>query len=199
MEIYKLDLNGKEIRIKLRWEEHRNLYLPIQRHTSRVIELKSFPYPPMIGDAVITDLPGIEIGVKTADCLPIAILGRSWIGVIHAGWRGLKSGIIEETINKLSAYEDIERLFVFLGPCAKGCCYEVGIEFEELFPKHVKRRDSRLFLDLQEVALDKLKSLDIKAVGSLDTCTICTPTLPSYRRTQTKDRMLTTVRIKQEK
>ena len=196
MEIYKLNLRGKEIRIRLNWKEHKNLYLPIQRHTSRVIELKSFPQPPMIGDAVITNLPGIEIGVKTADCLPIAILGENWIGIVHAGWRGLKSEIIEETISRISAYEDTENLFVFLGPCAKGCCYEVGPELEELFPEYVKRKGEKLFLDLQEVALDKLKQLGVKTVGFLEKCTICTPTFPSYRRDKTQDRMLTSVRIK---
>ncbi len=196
MEIYKLNLKGKEVRIRLNWEKHNNLYLPIQRHTSRVIELKSFPQPPMIGDAVITNLPSIEIGVKTADCLPIAILGENWVGVVHAGWRGLNSGIIEETISRIFAYEGTENLFVFLGPCAKGCCYQVGPEFEELFPKYVKKKDGKLFLDLQEVALDKLKKLGVKTVGFLEKCTICTPTLPSYRRDKTQDRMLTSVRIK---
>ena len=193
--IYSLTLKGKTIEVKREWKKHRKLFLPIQKHTSRVVRLTTFPYPPSIGDAVITNLPGVEIGVLTADCAPVAIVGEEWVGVIHAGWRGLRSGVIRETIERLFIYEDTDKLFAFVGPCAKGCCYEVGEEFTKMFPGRIEERDGKLFFDLEEAVIEELKTCGVGSVGSFGKCTICSPELPSYRRDKTEERILTSVRI----
>ncbi len=192
---YSSKVRGKLIEVKTEWREHPKLYLPIQKHTNRVITLTTFPAPPTIGDAVVTNLKGIEVGVRTADCAPVVLVGEEWVGVAHAGWRGLASGIIEKVVERLKVYEDTDRLFAFVGPSAKSCCYEVGEEFKKLFPGYLAERDGSLYMDLQEVVVKELKALGVKNFGLIERCTVCSEELPSYRRDRTEDRILTSVRI----
>ncbi len=190
---YSFQLKGKLVEIKTEWREHRDLYLPVQKHTSRVIKLTTFPYPPLIGDAVVSNLKGVELGVKTADCAPVVAVGDEWFGVAHVGWRGLSSGILENFIEALSRAESLDNLFLFVGPCAKACCYEVGEEFEELFPEHLERREGRLYMDLQRAVLSRLKALGVKMIGVYEHCTVCSDVFPSYRRDGTERRFLTSI------
>jgi len=194
--IYSLTIKGARIEIKLAWKEHNRLYLPLQKHTNRVIELRRFPFPPLVGDAVITSLRGIEIGIRTADCVPLVLVGEENIGVVHAGWRGIYSGIVEKAIELLSKKEKVDELFAFIGPSAKGCCYEVGEEFKEMFPEEVTVRNGRLFMDTQQAVVKRLKNMGITKIKSLNRCTICDKSLPSYRRDRTQKRMLTSVRLR---
>lgn len=191
---YRFEFEGKEIRVRTEWREHKRLYLPVQKHTNRVITLTAFPYPTLIGDAVITNLRNVEIGVRTADCAPVVAIGREWIGIAHVGWRGLTSGILERFVERLRSYEDTEKIFFFVGPCAKGCCYEVGSEFRNIFPSYVFERDGKLYMDLQDSVVKELKALGAGSVGTLEKCTICSENLPSYRRDKTEERILTSVR-----
>ena len=191
---YSFQLKGKLVEIKTEWREHGNLYLPVQKHTSRVLKLTTFPYPPLIGDAVVSNLKGVEVGVKTADCAPVVAVGEEWFGVAHVGWRGLSSGILENFIEVLSSHEPLDKLFIFVGPCAKACCYEVGEEFEDIFPEHLERREGKLYMDLQKAVLSRLKALGAKMIGVYEHCTVCSEVFPSYRREKTDRRFLTSVR-----
>jgi hypothetical protein len=80
-------------------------------------------------DGVITPLPGIAIGIKTADCVPLLMADRKRrvIGAVHAGWRGTALGIAAKAVDMFihsfaSAPEDI---LVAIGPAIGPCCYEV--------------------------------------------------------------------------
>ncbi len=188
-------VRDKLIEIRTVWHSHRNLYLPLQKHTSRVIVLETFPFPQLIGDAVITNLKGVEVGVRTADCAPVVLVGEEWVGVAHVGWRGLASGILRNLVEKMSSREKVERLFGFVGPCAKACCYEVGEEFREMFPDHLEEREGRLFMDLQRAVFKELRGAGVPDVGLLERCTVCSEELPSHRRDGSRERMLTSVRI----
>ncbi len=192
---YSFTLKGKAVEVKTLWQHHRNLYLPIQKHTNRVIVLDTFPAPPLIGDGVVTRLRGVEIGVRTADCAALVLLGEEWVGVAHVGWRGLASGIVEQLVNRITAHERRESLFGFVGPSAKACCYEVGKEFRRLFPNYLEEREGRLYMDLQEAVLRELKDLGVPNTGALERCTVCSVEFPSYRRDRSEERILTSVRI----
>lgn len=76
-------------------------------------------------DAVLTDTPGVRVGVTTADCVPILVAAGSAVGAIHAGWRGLASGVIENALAALAARAHGGRVAAAIGPCIGGCCYEV--------------------------------------------------------------------------
>ena len=88
---------------------------------------------------MVTNQPGIALGIVTADCAPILFVDPQSriIGAAHAGWRGLLAGVIEETIHQmitLSAKHD--RIIAVRGPCIAQSSYEVGPEFAKLFLDH---------------------------------------------------------------
>lgn len=87
-------------------------------------------------DAVVTNRPGVLLGVVTADCAPV-LLADSEAGVVaaaHAGWRGAHGGVIEST---LAAMEQLgacaERVAATIGPCIAQASYEVDAVFREQF------------------------------------------------------------------
>ncbi|MDO9287556.1 MAG: peptidoglycan editing factor PgeF [Thermodesulfovibrionales bacterium] len=110
------------------------IYLPIQKHTDKVLLLYS-DFSPMIADAVVTKDKGILIGIQTADCVPVLLcdMKKSVIGAVHAGWRGTAAEILKKTINSMcdkfsSVPEDIK---IALGPSIRRCCYHVGYDVLE--------------------------------------------------------------------
>jgi polyphenol oxidase len=87
-------------------------------------------------DALVTDRPGIALGVLAADCAPVLLADseRGVIGAVHAGWKGALGGVVEATIvamEKLGARR--ERLRAAIGPCIGRESYEVGPEFPAPF------------------------------------------------------------------
>jgi hypothetical protein len=76
-------------------------------------------------DAAVTDVPGAALAVAAADCAPVVLRGTGVVGVAHAGWRGLASGVLEATVAALRALGP-GPLEAVLGPCIHACCYEFG-------------------------------------------------------------------------
>jgi len=184
------ELRIKKAIVRLSRKEE-NVYIPIQKHTDKVIKILK-PEKPSVGDAVITNLRNYPVGIKTADCVPIALVGEKWIGVIHAGWRGLRKGIIEKTVRLLNK-EGEKTLTAVVLPSAKSCCYEVGEEFENYGFRSLEKRRGKLYLDTQREALLRLKESGIISVIVWEKCTVCSSELPSYRRDKTRDRIITSV------
>lgn len=89
------------------------------------------------GDAVVTNLRGVLIGVRTADCLPILVYDRKVevVAAIHAGWRGLVAGIIQNTLSLMMRRLacKIENMEFAFGPCISQDYFEVGSEVIEAF------------------------------------------------------------------
>lgn len=88
-------------------------------------------------DALITDVPGVPIGVFTADCVPVFLYDptRRAIGIVHAGWRSAALAIVAKTIDKMKSELRAEpaRMWAALGPSIGPCCYEVGSDVYERF------------------------------------------------------------------
>jgi YfiH family protein len=87
-------------------------------------------------DGIWTVTSGMRIGVKTADCLPITLYSQTsdFIAVLHAGWRGLTSGIIQQAINiSTKKGQPVETMSAFLGPCISLARFEIGPEVVEAF------------------------------------------------------------------
>jgi YfiH family protein len=87
-------------------------------------------------DGLVTDRPGVVLGVLAADCAPVLLADSQArvIGAAHAGWKGALAGVVEATINameKLGARR--ERLRAAIGPCIGRDSYEVGPEFPAPF------------------------------------------------------------------
>src|SRR3954471_7277106 len=76
------------------------------------------------GDALYTEEKGLALSVMTADCVPVLMAGPSEIAAIHAGWRGIVSGIIPATLERLAG--PLSEWTAWIGPAIGVCCYEVG-------------------------------------------------------------------------
>jgi polyphenol oxidase len=125
-------------------------------------------------DGLWSDEPGRAMLLLTADCMPIALArrdgGRPALAILHAGWRGLLSGIVGAGVRALGS----RRLEAVIGPSIGPCCYEVGPEvadpFREAFGDDVLR-DERL--DLWTSAERALRAAGVEHVERFDMCTAC--------------------------
>ena len=79
-------------------------------------------------DAQWTDEPDRTLGVLSADCVLLLLVGSPRIAVVHAGWRGMAAGVIENAIEACGGVRE-----VFCGPAIGPCCFEVGADVHEAF------------------------------------------------------------------
>jgi copper oxidase (laccase) domain-containing protein len=93
------------------------------------------PYPEELrSDGVIVKrspagiVSRVGYALETADCLPILLRKGAWLGLVHAGWRGLAGGIVVEGIRLLARQDGSSPLQAVIGPCAGAKRYEVGRE-----------------------------------------------------------------------
>jgi YfiH family protein len=88
------------------------------------------------GDALVTDRPGLALGILTADCAPILLTDREAgvIGAAHAGWKGAIGGVTDATIAAMEALgARRERISAAIGPCIARASYEVDDDFARRF------------------------------------------------------------------
>jgi YfiH family protein len=148
-------------------------------------------------DASVTRSPNHPLVILTADCLPIALCNNEGteIAAIHAGWRGLFHGIVENTINKL--HSKPMNLMAWIGPAICQKCYEVGQEVYEAFTSKYPLSKSaftavqgKWLADLPSIAEIVLNSQGINSVYKSDLCTFeLKNEFYSYRREQQTGRM----------
>lgn len=129
-------------------------------------------------DAAISRSKEHPLVILTADCLPITLCNRqgSEIGAIHAGWKGLFNGIVENTIQKMNS--NATDLLAWIGPAICQKCYEVGEEVYEAFTKIYPSstiaftpRNSKWLANLPKIAEIVLNSSGVEAVYQSDLCT----------------------------
>jgi len=85
-------------------------------------------------DAMVTNTPGIALGVQSADCQPVLFLDRDAgvIGAAHAGWKGALAGVLEATVDAMITLGAVrENISAVIGPTISQTAYEVGPEFRE--------------------------------------------------------------------
>ncbi|MBA2619143.1 MAG: laccase domain-containing protein [Rubrobacter sp.] len=80
-------------------------------------------------DALLTSEQDLCLNVAVADCVPVALVGDDEVSMVHSGWRGTLSGISGKAARRMSG--NIERAYI--GPCIRGCCYEVSQELADAF------------------------------------------------------------------
>lgn len=143
-------------------------------------------------DASVTQLTGQVCLVMTADCLPLLICDKAGtqVAAIHAGWRGLLDGIIENTIAKLTAAP--AELLVWLGPAISQTHFQVGSEVRDAFIAYDPQAScafiadgDKWLADLYLLARQRLQALTINATDIYggDYCTYReTDLFYSYRR-----------------
>ena len=146
------------------------------------------------GDGLVTDVPGVLLGVGTADCVPVLVVDveKRAVGAFHAGWRGTVAGIVGEGIDAMrreygSRPED---LMAAVGPSIGACCYAVGEEVRSQFRERFgyadelfRERDG-LYVDLWEANRRQLVDAGMKAerIEVVGECTACTREADGRRR-----------------
>jgi YfiH family protein len=174
----------------------RQVVIPRQTHGRDIKIIRAAGSDPIASnltcDGLVTDEPGLALGVGVADCVPLLAAGSGGtIGVAHCGWRGTAGGIVEEFVRALVAMEaeSGETTYV-IGAGIGHCCYEVREDLLREFPAHEaarfsERRGPSTFFDLKQVVAARLIALGVEAAKiSIDkTCTACQKyILSSFRR-----------------
>jgi YfiH family protein len=148
-------------------------------------------------DALTTDLQGVIVAVKTADCVPV-LLGDPRTGAcaaVHAGWRGTLAEIVKHALGRMREEFGTDPALVraAIGPAALACCYEVGVEVIEPFRAKFSNTESlftptragHALVDLHEANRRQLveSGVAVERIHALPLCTMCRPELFfSYRR-----------------
>ncbi len=90
-------------------------------------------------DGIITNQPGVMIGICVADCFPVLLLDpvRRVIAALHAGWKGTAAGITGKGVEALVRLFDADQrdILAAIGPGIGSCCYEVDAPVMEAFKK----------------------------------------------------------------
>jgi polyphenol oxidase len=128
-------------------------------------------------DVLVTSVPGVVLGILTADCAPVIVAGDGTIGLVHAGWRGLAAGAVEAG---LRAVPGARRAWI--GPCIHSCCYEVGPEVVSAFEGAGLPVAGPDRVDPRRAAEHALARAGIEDIVTVDACTSCDSRYFSYRR-----------------
>ena len=145
-------------------------------------------------DALVTDRPGLALGILTADCAPILLADQAAgvIGAAHAGWKGALAGVAEATVSAMvSLGADRSRIAAAVGPCIAKRSYEVDDAFRVRFAAADLAHDAffadaapgRHRFDLEGFVAARLSAAGLTRVETLGLDTYADPDrFFSYRR-----------------
>jgi polyphenol oxidase len=124
-----------------------------QVHSDVIHAVSTLPDAPLVGDGLVTNVPGIVLAIQTADCLPVILVDprKRAVGVFHAGWRGTVKRIVEKGVGAMRLHFGSRPadLGAVIGPGVRNCCYTVGEEVREKFRSQFAYAD-RLFHEIKE-------------------------------------------------
>lgn len=107
-----------------------------QVHSAKVVTVTRPGEEHPEADALVTNTPGVALGILTADCQPVLFADpqAGVVGAAHAGWRGALDGVLDQTVTAMEALgADRTRIRAVIGPTISQRAYEVGPEFLDRF------------------------------------------------------------------
>ena len=155
-------------------------------HTVDKAWLDGRPEPP-VADGLVTDLPGVILLVRAADCVPVLLadVDRHVVGAAHAGRKGLVAGVVPGTVARMREL-GADRVTAWIGPSICGRCYEVPAELREEVAGEVPESFARTSWGTPavDVVAGVRAQLEVAGVETVDvaTCTFEHDELYSYRR-----------------
>jgi YfiH family protein len=172
-----------------------------QTHTTKAILIDA-DYQCTNADASFTTEADQVCVVLTADCLPLLICDQAGttVAAIHAGWRGLANGVIENTLTQLGI--DGAELLAWLGPGIGSTVYEVGDDVRDTFLAHdsaaeqafMRNDNQRWLADIYLLARQRLNKLSVSQIYGGDYCTYSQrDKFYSFRRDGMTGRMATLI------
>jgi YfiH family protein len=138
-----------------------------------------FHQPTFHADGHAVAAPLVAAMVLAADCLPVVLGADGAVAALHAGWRGLATGVLEEGVRALREVGGRGDMVALVGPCAGPCCYEVGAEVHAAFGGADGDRGP---IDLRAIAHERLLAAGVQHVRDVRACTICDERFFSHRR-----------------
>lgn len=147
-----------------------------QVHGNKVITVTEDTEDKWEGDGLVTNLPRMALGIRTADCGPVLLCDPSTqiIGACHAGWRGANAGILQNTIKAMESLgASREKICATLGPTIWQTHYEVGPEFPKIIAKpyedyfYASDKKDHHYFNLPKYICDQLKGEKIQKVNDL--------------------------------
>jgi len=177
-----------------------------QVHGTTIVDCANLKSSQLNADAMISFEKNTVCAVLTADCLPLLVtdVSGSRVAAIHAGWRGLRDGIIEKTLEKLNCSGD--KLLVWIGPAISCEVFEVDDAVRDEFiildsaakAAFIQSRDGHWMMDLVLLAKQRIMEFGIKnkAIYGGDHCSYLEQNLfYSYRRNNVTGRMASLIYI----
>lgn len=134
-------------------------------------------------DALVTDRPGLAIGILTADCTPVLFADpeQGVIGAAHAGWKGALGGVLESTIELMESLgAKRANIIAAIGPAISWKAYQVGPEFWDTFMESDEESESffrddqvtgRFQFDLPGYVEHRLRKLKPGQITNSNLCT----------------------------
>ncbi|TSH77639.1 peptidoglycan editing factor PgeF [Acinetobacter sp. RF15A] len=162
---------------------------------------EQIPFEALVGDGLVTQRKAHALIMMTADCLPVVLVNGEGTEVanLHAGWRGLAGGIIENTIASMQS----RPVWAWLGAAISQPCFEVGTEVKEAFCSKYPELDSafqagqqagKYYADLYAIARYILQQHGVMTILGGDQCSYTqADEYFSYRREAKTGRMATFV------
>lgn len=162
-----------------------------QIHSSKVVTIRSPAERGEQADAMVSDVPGLVLGIVTADCAPVlfADTQAGVVGAAHAGWRGAHGGVLENTLGAMEALgAERDHVVAAIGPTIAQPSYEV----DERFRAQFEQEDAQLFaagreghwqFDLPAYVAARLRQAGVTRIDDLALDTYADPDrFHSYRR-----------------
>ena len=176
-----------------------------QVHGRRVRELEPGEQPELVrqeeGDALVARRPGLAVGIRVADCMPVLLAHppSGDVAAVHSGWRGVEQRIVSAAVDTLG--HPPAELLVAIGPHIRQPSFEVGEEVARRLEvvagpgeAVVDRRPPKPHVDLTAIVRRELEALGIGAVDDLGGCTFEEPDrFFSYRRDRETGRHLAAI------
>ncbi|GLT18105.1 laccase domain protein [Vibrio zhanjiangensis] len=160
-----------------------------QTHSTTVLEVSAIGQDVLNADGVYTKQVGVVCSAMTADCLPVLLtdtLGTQ-VAAVHAGWRGLANGIIENALAKFDG-----QVIAWIGPAISASAFEVGQDVFDAFVAHNSSASQafkptqvhdKWLADMNILVTQRLNSLGVRGVYYSNMCTYSEPErFFSYRR-----------------
>ena len=171
-----------------------------QVHSVEVVSADSSLQSPKkkVADGSYTSKPGVVCAVLTADCLPLFLSTTDGdrVAVVHAGWRGLADGIIEQGVDALDCASD--KVVAWAGPCIGPDSFEIGDEVRQALGGsdraykasiNTTQSNPKWLANLYQLAAERLCNIGVKNYTHSKVCTYKDRDYFSYRRTGQCGRM----------
>lgn len=166
-------------------------------HGNRVVVVRGKLHGRPRADGLVTNQPGTFLAVTIADCFPVFLYDSEFsaVGIAHAGWRGVTSGVVVKTVRALSGAYAIrpQELHATIGPGIQQCHFEIKKEALSKFRQYsafIRRQKGKIFVDLVGIIMRQLEESGVLKdhIRAVSSCTYHAPVhYFSYRRDHNSD------------